>query len=243
MDTTLPPTGTPGTMATESLTGRTTASPTATATTRATATAAGTRISSCTRTVPAGPIPTTTPSGGAGSGFTLEASASGVSLTWQGSAVQGYVMVRVSGSEVAVLPMSGALASSATSFADAFSLRGLTCYILLPVGGTPPAPTGNSDLLCLIANIHSSSGAPQTFSLSLNQSTTGTFRWAPPSGGGQGGYLLAGLDGTVTTLPPSNTGASAPVTSPACFVLVVTGGGRATGNSDVICGVPGFARL
>jgi hypothetical protein len=96
----------------------------------------------------------------------------------------------------------------------------------------------------MIPNARSPTGAPADFTLRLNESSTAHLSWGPPAGGHDGYTLLVlGPD----QAPPILLGAAVTATThdtggqPRCYVLMAESGGVASGNTDVLCGVPGQA--
>lgn len=190
-----------------------------------------------------GPTPTPTPPPGPGGrGFGITLSAGGVAMTWaRGVGQTGYSIVRFSATEATILPPTGPLAATATSYTDNSRLVGFSCYVLLPLDGG--SPIGASDLLCVIPNTRSATGAPQEFTLRLQQSNVASFTWTSPPGGGQDGYVLVLLGASAIRLSGTATAAVHSMSGPTCYVLVATSGSRPTGNTDGVCGVPGFSTL
>jgi hypothetical protein len=210
-------------------------SPTSTPTPTRTPTPTGTLTSTATS-----PPTATSPAPGlGGKGFGITSGASGVALTWQAGADQtGYRIARVNGSAVAFLPPSGPLGSDATSFADAVPPAGTDCYVLLVLGPSPPVA---SDLLCAMAGLHSATGAPEGFTLRLNQSATASLSWSSPPGGGQDAYLLATLGSGVQSLAGTATSASLTAQGMSCYILVAMQGAKVQGYTDMLCGLPGIS--
>jgi glucose/arabinose dehydrogenase len=193
-----------------------------------------------TSTAPPGTSCATTAVGG--QGFSLRVGSA--VLAWAcGASQSGYVIARL-GNFSTLLPLGGALPSSATSYIDTLPSVGPTCYMVLPFRGSPPAAIANSDLLCMIPNARSPTGAPADFTLRLNESSTAHLSWGPPTGGHDSYTLLVlGPD----QAPPILLGAAVTATThdtggqPRCYVLMAESGGVARGNTDVLCGVPGQA--
>jgi hypothetical protein len=180
-----------------------------------------------------------------GRGLTLQAGPDGVRLTWlPGQGQTGYVVYRHS-QVLAVLPLLGPLPAEATSFLDTSArfLNGPACYVLIPTGVNPPVL---SDVLCVVLHTRSPVGGPQQVAIRLDQSSTATLTWSAPLLGGQTGYLLYTLGDTLTApvvLAGSATSASVAMQGPTCFLLIVLSGTTATGNGDIVCGVPGVATV
>lgn len=187
------------------------------------------------------PTPPTSAIGGRG--FTLTRTSSGILLTWQpGTGQTGYLILRL-GAAPAVLPVGSPLPAGATSYLDSTSLflAGTVCYVLLPLGTSPQAL---SDLLCVVLNTGSATGAPQSFSIRLDQSSVATLGWTAPAGGGQLLYALVplGPGQTPIVLPATATSATHTLSGPTCYVLLVATAGGIR-NTDVLCGVPGVSTL
>ncbi len=208
--------------------------PTSTPTTTAVpgATASPTGVPSATATQPTAGI--------GGKGFGISSAADGVRLSWStGTGQTGYQIARLAAGTLSVLPALP-LDASATSFLDTTAPAGLNCYVLLPLGTSPQQL---SDLLCAVVGFRTPTGAPQSFTLRLNQSTTASLSWGPPAGTSPDGYLLLPIGGQLQSLGPTVTSATAPANGFTCFVVGATVGGSLTGYSDLACGLPGFATL
>ena len=183
-----------------------------------------------------------------GRGFAIGGSPGGEELVWTtGSAQAAYAVARFGGGTTTILPGPGSfLAPTATEFTDTTAVADqFTCYILLPLGAT--GVLGRSDLLCTIPDSGSSTGAPANARVQLDQSSMATLTWSPP--GGQTAYVLWSipLDGTppgAVSLPAVATRAMHDTAAkPTCYVLLVMTGGSVTGNSEVLCALPGQSAL
>ena len=190
----------------------------------------------------------TAPAPFGGRGFAIGGTSTGEDMFWTtGTAQTAYAVVRFAGGVATVLPgPTSFLPASATDFTDTGATAGqLTCYTLFPLGAS--GPPGRSDLLCTIPRSRSGSGAPANAHVQLDQTTMATLTWSPP--GGQTGYALwtIPLDGTpqgVVTLPANATRAMHETSGrPTCYVLFGTNGPAITGNTDVLCAIPGQAAL
>jgi glucose/arabinose dehydrogenase len=179
-----------------------------------------------------------------GRGFNLRMGSAVMAWTC-GVGQSGYVIARF-GSFSTLLPFGGALPGSATSFVDTLPSAGLSCYMLLPFSGSPPAAIANSDPLCMIPNVRSPTGAPTDFTIRFNESSTAHLSWGPPAGG-HDGYALLVLGPEQT--PPILLGGAVTATThetggqPRCYLLVAGTGGAPSGNTDVLCGIPGQAHF
>jgi hypothetical protein len=165
-------------------------------------------------------------------------------LSWEaGTQQSGYDILRFAASSngLSVLPPRGSpLPAPAQSYRDVDSLsEAYYCYTLAPLSGT--TSLGASDPICLAPHTHSASGAPPSFTLRLNQSSTASLTWTAP--GGQVGYVLQAVAGNgathyqilaaTATSATDNTGGQ-----PTCYVLIPLASASAMGNSDAECGVP-----
>jgi hypothetical protein len=180
--------------------------------------------------------------GGKGYGISVNAAGSVIQTWAPGTAQLGYMVFRINMNDGTntVLPAASPLSPGDTTFTNTFvSPGGVYCYVLIPFDS---AGGKTSDLLCAFRNSRTPSGAPEDFTLRLNQSNVATLTWDPPPGGGQTGYSLniitAGAPPAVP-LPPTTTSANVPITGPACFRLDAIG----RGSSDVLCAIPGVATL
>jgi V8-like Glu-specific endopeptidase len=179
-----------------------------------------------------------------GRGFGVQPALGGVQISWQdGTAETGYLLARLTGPSMVVLPPGGPLPATATSYFDASPPPGLSCYFGAALGSGSGGALGVTDLLCTVPNVRSVFWAPQNLRLQLNQSSLATLSWTAPAGVLYDGYVLAPLGGTPQALPANATTHSVSLTGPTCFVLFVTRFGAVAGNSDVVCGVPGVSTL
>jgi hypothetical protein len=185
--------------------------------------------------------PTSQPTGTiGGKGLAISPSSAGVRLTWQGGTAQsGYTVARLSGSALNVLSTFGPLPANATTYTDT-TATGPNCYALFVLGTNPQ---GISDFVCDLVGYHTPTGAPQNFTLALNQSSSASLSWSPPATGGQDGYVLVQLGGSGQTLTGDTTRASAAMSGLTCYVLGATSGGTLLGYTDILCGLPGFTNL
>lgn len=207
-------------------------------------------------TVPTTPTPTRPPSGGVlgGRDFGIATTrvdpagnalaSPGVLASWTaGSLENDYAVLRMSGAGVATLRPTGSTEGpTGTTYVvfDGQRLAGPTCYVLvLLLNG---AGLGNSDLLCLLSFTESPTGAPQGFGIRLNQTNTAVMTWSPPHGASQDSYLLVPLGGTPRPLPGAATNVGDTMTSATCYMVVAMRGATPLGNTDILCGLPGFAR-
>lgn len=171
-----------------------------------------------------------------GRGFTLRAGGGGgTALSWTGGTAQSsYVLLRVSGTGAASIPLSG----TATGHVDtAGAAEPFSCYLLVPASGS--SALGISDLLCVIRNLRSGI-APSDLGIRLDAGTA-TLSWTPA--GGQDGYVLAPLGGSAVVLDGNATSANQPVVGTTCLLLVPTLRGAPIGNTDVVCGAAGLGTL
>ncbi len=174
-----------------------------------------------------------------GKGLGISTSAAGVQLTWNsGTGQTGYGVIRLAGGALTLL--TAGLSATATSFVDAAPLPGLNCYAVGPLGTNPQQ---FSDALCAAVGTGVAAGAPQNFTMRLNQSTTAAFTWSPPAGAPQTGYILAKLGGANQPLGPTIVSTLGSTNGPTCFQLQTTVNGVVTGSTDFLCGIPGFATL
>ncbi len=192
-------------------------------------------------------VPTQTPGGTGtigGRGLALQSTSGGVQLTWQDGTIEtGYLVLRLAGPSVGVLPSTGPLPGDATSFLDSTAPPGIVCYIVVALGGVSGGALGASDLLCAAPNTHSATGAPQSLTMRLNQSNIASLSWGAPLGGGANGFLLFPLGSSGIPFPNTTTSTSLALSSPTCYVLFATVSGIPVGNSDIVCGIPGASTV
>jgi photosystem II stability/assembly factor-like uncharacterized protein len=165
-------------------------------------------------------------------------------LSWTaGTQQSGYDILRFAAgrNSLSVLPPGGSpLPAPAQSYRDVDTLsQSYYCYVLGPLSGA--TSLGASDPICLAPHTHSASGAPPSFTLRMNQSSTASLTWTPP--GGQIGYVLQAVAGNGSThyqiLAVTATSATDDTAGqPTCYVLIPLANGSAMGNSDAECGVP-----
>ncbi len=193
------------------------------------------------------PTPTPTnpvsPSFG-GKAFSISAGPTGVvNETWAGGTAQlGYLLLRLDmvGGGSTLLPPGG-IPAGQTSYSDTSfpAAGGVYCYILLPYNA---AGVQRSDMLCVFRNTRTPTGAPENFTLRLNQSSTASLTWSQPIGGGQTGYTLNVLNAAAPppiSLGPGDTSRDVAITGPTCFRLEAVG----RGASDVLCAFPGVSSV
>ncbi len=180
-----------------------------------------------------------------GRSLMLGTSGDSVNLRWSpGTGQTGYRVQRFrpGTTDTAALPLAGPLPTSATSYTDSSAPPGPQCYVLLPLGTTPQA---YSDLECVLIRSHSPSGAPQAFTIQLDQSRVARLSWAAPLEAGQSGYLFLALGQQPLLLNSAAMQQSVPITGPTCFVLGALRNDNRDlqGITDILCGVPGFSSL
>jgi uncharacterized repeat protein (TIGR01451 family) len=172
----------------------------------------------------------------------------GAALSWTAGNLQaGYFVGRIADGVTTIFPPGGApLPAGTTGFVDPSPVAGeANCYTVAPVDASGQ-PYGLSELVCLIPNTASPSGAPVSFSLRLDGQLA-HFTWAHP--GGQTAYALYAypLNGTPSRrriINGASTGfAESTGGVPTCFVLVAANGATALGNTDALCAVPGVSTL
>ena len=180
-----------------------------------------------------------------GRGFAVGGALGGRELLWTTGTVQsGYAVARITGGTTTILP--SILPGTATQHTDAAAAAGqLNCYALLPFGGA--GLLGNSDLLCSVPNTHSVTGAPANAMVQLNQSSMATIAWSPPGGQTSFTLLTIPLNGSpqgavplpaVATRTMHETGGV-----PTCYAVLAMTGATVTGNSDILCAIPGHSDL
>jgi hypothetical protein len=192
-----------------------------------------------------------------GRGFSIQRESNGfldrVVATWQSGAAQdGYFVLRVANDVPQVLPAGGQpLPKSATSYLDpVVAPNALSCYLVVPIAasvGTSPAPIANSDVLCTLGGIRTGLST-DTIAVRLDQSSLARINWTIPSAltGLAPEFTLIALGGSEPEAIPvagalqftHETGGV-----PRCYGVVVNAGGTPIGLSDVVCAVPGLARL
>jgi 3',5'-cyclic AMP phosphodiesterase CpdA len=190
----------------------------------------------------------TAPSPVGGRGFAIGGAAPGSEMIWTtGTAQSAYAVARFVDGTTTILPPTNLLPASATDFADTTAAAGrFTCYLLLPLG--PSGVIGRSDAMCIVPGSRSSAGAPPNVHLQLDQGSVAMLTWSP-AGGASSGYslLTIPLNGgppEVVSLPTVATRAMHETSGvPTCYVLFVRSGASVTGNSDVLCAVPGQSAL
>jgi len=200
-----------------------------------------------TTSVPSTPTPTAGPSGSVGGrGFTLGLGS--IDMSWIGGTLQaGYIVGKLSlTSGLTILPSSGPLPASAVSFSDTSPLTDPAyCYAVLPLGAS--GLLGQSDLLCVLPNTAAGAGAATNFSIQLNQSSTATLRWVPPSNAAQFFLAAIPLNGapvrTISLSSFQTTTTDSTLGVPTCYVLVSLSAAGASANPPILCGVPGFSNL
>jgi hypothetical protein len=192
------------------------------------------------------------PVGGKGFGIRRDPGAllQTVVATWSpGTAQGGYLLARASASGTLVLPLGGTpLRPDATTFSEvSFFSDPVYCYVLLPVDAGAGTAIANSDVLCMLSAPRSGS-APGGFTLRLNQSSQANLSWQVPLAflAAAPDYLVVvlGADPTVIPVPAGTLQATHDTGgAPTCYAVVAVVAGEPVGTSEVLCGVPGLARL
>ena len=167
----------------------------------------------------------------------------GASLQWgDGDVEAGYLVARFANGTTTILPsQNNPLPASATAFTDAGALSGqVNCYVVAPVDAAGNT-LGVSDMVCLVPNTASASGAPPTFTLQI-QGEGARMNWSPVVGAT--GYALfiypQGSPSRMLKLRPNRTNWWEQLNGvAACFVLAPANGTTLTGHSDMLCAVPG----
>ena len=175
-----------------------------------------------------------------------------VRLDWVGGTQEtGYYLLRYAPPAATAPLHAGALVATVNSFSDLAPLVDrYDCYILVPVGGSPPTfeqVLGISDFLCVYPGSRSAVSSPGSLSVRLNQTSTARLSWTAP--GGQTSYLLVAVTfdgaparfvtvGGAETSLVDDTGGLA-----TCYALLVYAGADTIGNSDIVCAAPGITTL
>lgn len=167
-------------------------------------------------------------------------------LSWESGALQsGYLLTRLNIATGEVTQL-GPVAGDGRLYVDTRAPADvLLCYVLTPV--RDGVGVGLSDFLCAQRGIRSGPTPPIGITLSLNQSNTATLTWSAPSGlvdfyalmvftpDNPAGQVI-GIDRSARQFDHDTRGL------PACYLLAGFRG-EVMGVSDMMCGVPGFARL
>jgi photosystem II stability/assembly factor-like uncharacterized protein len=173
-----------------------------------------------------------------GRGLALSASDSSVALSWSPGTVQAsYLLARILPQGSGFVPLE----PTASSYLDA-TPGPSPCYLLLALDRTGSV-IGRSDLFCAVRGTRSATGAPQDFTIQLNQSAVASLSWSGAPGGGQDAYVLLPLGGPASVLGGTATRTTQRLTGATCFILLPTRSGQALGLSDILCGVPGVSTL
>jgi hypothetical protein len=200
-----------------------------------------------TRTLTATPTRTATATRGTVGGRSFALRAGPATMSWvDGTAETGYLVLRwAPGGSTIVLPPGGTpLPATTSSYSDPAPPADPACYATLPFEGSRALAI--SDLLCLVPNSASPTGAPGAFTLRLDESRTASLTWTSP--GVQEGYVLVAFradGGAPPTLIPLAIGATSRTHetggAPTCYTLFAMAGGAARGNSDILCAIPDIA--
>lgn len=171
-------------------------------------------------------------------GRRFELTADPVGLKWQNKVGEtGYKIARwlLKSGRMDIFPSTGSLSATTNSHPESQVLQEPACYMYSPQGLT--GSLGNSELLCVIPNIHSATNSPQEFKVGSNASHRGLiFSWlAEPNTS----YLLFGgpqtiLLGEVSSYDYDTGG------DPGCGLVVGIRAGL-VGYTDFLCGIPGLA--
>jgi hypothetical protein len=180
-----------------------------------------------------------------GRGFAVGGAVGGRELLWTTGTVQSnYAIARITGGTATILPT--VLPGTATQYTDAAAPAGqLNCYALLPVNAGGLA--GTSDVLCSVPNTHSAVGAPANAMVQLNQSSMATIAWSPPGGQTSFSLLTIPLNGSAQSVVPLPAIASRTMHEtggvPTCYAVLAMTGATVSGNSDIVCAIPGRSNL
>lgn len=171
---------------------------------------------------------------------------SATTILWdRGTLQSGYLVARYLPAFV-LLP-GGLQPPGATSVQDhtpATAPSGtLYCYILGPTVGTPPALAGLSNFACELANTRSVTGAPQSLTLRVTQSSNASLTWSAPQGGGQDGFRIVTLSGSTVDVSGTTGSRVFPLQGFDCFMVFAMRNNIAMGNADVVCGLAGVSNL
>jgi hypothetical protein len=175
-----------------------------------------------------------------GRGLGISPRASTIRLDWAGGGDQlGYLVVRDPDAS-AMLP------AGATAYTDAAPAPppALNCYLLVPFGSA--GPLGLSDALCAQQGLASPVGAPQSFTLRLNQSSTASLTWINTPGTVGSVLVALPLDSRPPRYQPLAAGTTTATDATGgaftCYLLVA---GTLFGqfNTDLACGLPGVSTL
>ena len=108
--------------------------------------------------------------------------------------------------------------------------------------GASPQEIRLSDLLCVLRGTAAGLARPRTLTLRLNQSSTASLSWEPPSAAQVAGYQVVPLGSAPIELAANQTQLNYPMRGTTCFALVaITGAGA--GYQPFVCGVPGISNL
>lgn len=182
--------------------------------------------------IPRSPTPDTRTIGG--KGFTLE---QGRRMNWQGGNMQeAYVMAKIGASGIKTEVLGGNAINSTDTEPLVDPGR---CYELIPV--TVTGPLGNSDILCTIPGTRSATGAPEKFSIRLNEGDRATLEYFTNDLGVEG-YILVILStrGNSVKFLPRGTTMTTETTDgiPTFFLLAPIKQGQPAGASEILGGIP-----
>lgn len=168
-------------------------------------------------------------------------------LLWSpGNAQANYVIHRIAG-ESKWLPPDGPLPPNATGYIDTqVNESDIYCYIVIPLDGGGTV-LGNSDIGCAIPGTKAGTLVPDAFKLRSSETSIAALEWTAPSGSVNGYALITiPLDGSTVGVLPIQAVASRTIHNtggiPTCYLLVAVSDTE-TGNSDILCSIPGVARF
>jgi uncharacterized repeat protein (TIGR01451 family) len=186
-----------------------------------------------------------------GTGFKLTSLGGGqVRLDWNtGTGQTGFRINRISagGTVVVASPVT-----TATTFTDTLPPTvSIACY-QLQVLGASSAVLGNSEILCVIANVAGGTSPVRNISIEVVNAAAVRVTWtAPatlPAGAGLIGYLAIPLGKTPLAPIPAGTNQAIDIPgAPTCYIVLtlITDSGlvpfRIGGFSDIVCAFPGTA--
>jgi hypothetical protein len=171
--------------------------------------------------------------------ISLAAGSAGPTLNWEpGTKQSSFALARISGQGTTLLPAGGTLPPTTTSYTDAGVPGGPVCYVLFTLAGAAQDPPTSSNIVCLLAQTRTASGAPQDFGVRLAQPRQTLLTWQSPPGGGHDGYILAPFGRPPIALGPDATSAVDSIGAATCYVLFAQRAGQLVGNTDILCAIP-----
>jgi hypothetical protein len=180
----------------------------------------------------------------------------GLQTSWTPGVIQeGYLILRtdMASGTTSVLPQSTTpLPGTQSAFSEAaVPASPMYCLNLVPVNTINGAMNilGGSNTMCVMPNTRGGTGSPAGLIVKLNLSASATLSWNSPTDVTHTSYQATAvpLDGSTPRTTTLTGGASSLVDDthgiPTCYIIVTLIDSRWTGQSDILCALPGTSTV